>query len=126
MKIVILTLTLCCLMATRVMAASEEPVGTPIDFTVELNTIDPSDHGHQHPRTPVRPPKASMSDHTLHIQTAHPDYPILLLSSDETVVFESYIPSSVNEILLPSYLTGNYKLQLQSGRFSFTGEIELQ
>lgn len=76
-------------------------------------------------RSPVRPPKASLSGHTLYILTSHADYTLQLLSFDGTVVFETFVPSSVNEVQLPANLTGDYELQLQTQRFIFTGEVEL-
>lgn len=97
--------------------------GTSIDFSTEL--INPSGSGDIRPRTPVRPPKASLSVHTLYILTSHADYNLQLLSFDGTVVFETFVPSSVNEIQLPANLTGDYELQLQTRRFIFTGEVEL-
>lgn len=125
MKKLFFTFILCCLTVTHVMADPEEPVGTPIDFSITVSIINPSDHGNQQPRTPVRPPKASLSGHTLYILTSHADYTLQLLSFDGTVVFETFVPSSVNEIQLPSNLTGDYELQLQTRRFIFTGEVEL-
>lgn len=107
------------------MADPEEPVGTPIDFSITVSIINPGDHGNQQPRTPVRPPKAMLSGHTLYILTSHADYTLQLLSFDGTVVYETFVSSTVNEVVLPSSLTGCFKLQLWAEPYVFIGEIEL-
>ncbi len=97
--------------------------GYPINFSTEL--VDPTSSTINRPRGPVCPPEAMLSGHTLYILTSHGDYDLQLLSSDGTVVFETFVPSSFNEIQLPANLTGDYELQLQTQRFIFTGEVEL-
>lgn len=106
--------------ASRAQSVNE---GLSIDFSVQI--VNPTGSGHDRPRSPVRPPKASLSGHTLYILTSHADYNLQLLSFDGTVVFETFIPSPVNEVQLPANLTGDYELQLQTQRFIFTGEVEL-
>lgn len=106
--------------ASRAQTGSD---GTIINFSTQL--IDPTGSTINHPRSPIRPPKASLSGHTLYILTSHADYNLQLLSFDGTVVFETFVPSSVNEVQLPANLTGDYELQLQTRRFVFTGEVEL-
>lgn len=88
---------------------SMSTLATPIYFSV--NIIDTHSIGHQHPRSPMRPPQApeaSLDSHTLSIGE-HPDLLLRLLNSDETVVF-----SSVYEVQLPENITGDFELQLQT------------
>lgn len=127
MKKTLLILLLCFVYAAHGTASCIEPIGKPINFVVETNTniINPGGNGHSSPRGPVCPPEAMLSGHTLYILTEHPDYNLQLLSADDTVVYETFVPSSVNEIQLPSNLTGCFELQLQTRRFIFTGEVEL-
>ena len=127
MKKTLLILLLCFVYAAHGTASCIEPIGKPINFVVETNTniINPGGNGHSSPRGPVCPPEAMLSGHTLYILTSHADYTLQLLSFDATVVFETFVPSSVNEVQLPANLTGDYELQLQTERFIFTGEVEL-
>lgn len=97
--------------------------GTPIDFSTELTHVH---NGNVNiPRGPVCPPEAMLSGHTLYILTSHGDYDLQLLSSDGSVVYETFVSSTVNEVVLPSSLTGCFKLQLWAEPYVFIGEIEL-
>lgn len=97
--------------------------GTIINFSTQL--IDPTGSTINHPRSPIRPPKASLSGHTLYILTSHGDYDLQLLSADDTVVYETYVPCTVNVIALPTSLTGEFEIQLQTDTYIFIGRIEL-
>ncbi|MBR4368910.1 MAG: hypothetical protein IKP52_06380 [Prevotella sp.] len=127
MKKVLFFLLLCSLYVAHGTASCIDPVGEPIDFVVETNTniINPGGNGHSSPRGPVCPPEAMLSGHTLYILTSHGDYDLQLLSSDGSVVYETFVSSTVNEVVLPSSLTGCFKLQLWAEPYVFIGEIEL-
>ena len=97
--------------------------GTPIDFSTELTHVH---NGNVNiPRSPICPPEAVLSGHTLYILTAHADYTLQLLSANGTVVYETYVPSTVNVVALPTSLTGEFEIQLQTDTYIFIGRIEL-
>ena len=78
-----------------------------------------------HPRTPVQPPVVYIDDYTLTFES-HADFTLQLVSlDDETVVFETYVPSSAGEVQLPIYLIGEYELRLYTTSFLFAGYVEL-
>ena len=106
--------------ASRAQSGNE---GTSIDFSVQI--VNPTGSGDDRPRSPICPPKASLSSHTLYILTEHPDYNLQLLSADDTVVYETYVPSTVNVVALPTFLTGEFEIQLQTDTYIFIGRIEL-
>ena len=57
---------------------------------------------------------------------SHADFTLQVVSlDDESVVFETSVPSSVSEVQLPSYLTGEYELRLYTDSFLFAGYIDL-
>lgn len=57
---------------------------------------------------------------------SHIDYTLQVVSlDDETVVYDAYVPSSVSEVQLSSYLTGEYELRLYTDSFLFAGYIDL-
>ena len=92
---------------------------------VNLSIIKTKPIGHNVPRTPVRPPVVYLDDYTLTFES-HIDYTLQVVSlDDETVVYDAYVPSSVSEVQLPSYLTGEYELRLYTDSFLFAGYIDL-
>lgn len=124
MKKYLLSLVLCALCIAQVKAVSIDPEGQPVNFSV-IGIIDPESNGHLQPRSPICPPEAVLSGHTLYILTEHPDYNLQLLSADDTVVYETYVPSTVNVVALPTFLTGEFEIQLQTDTYIFIGRIEL-
>lgn len=121
-----LVLTVCMLCFFTVLSNAqipEVPSGIVIDFTTHY--FDPTGESANHPRSPICPPEAVLSGHTLYILTEHPDYNLQLLSADGTVVYETYVPSTVNVIALPSSLSGEFEIQLQTDTYIFIGRIEL-
>lgn len=99
--------------------------GMRIDFQVSIhNPTGVRNPVKRSPMRPLRPIEASLDGHTLSIGE-HPDLLLRLLNSDETVVFETYLPSSVYEVQLPENITGDFELQLQTDNVTFIGEIEL-
>ena len=92
---------------------------------VNLSIIKTKPIGHNVPRTPVRPPVVYLDDYTLTFES-HIDYTLQVVSlDDETVVYDAYVPGSVSEVQLPSYLTGEYELRLYTDSFLFVGYVEL-
>lgn len=93
---------------------SATSVGMRIYFQVSI--YNPTGVGNpikRSPMRPLRPIEASLDGHTLSIGE-HPDLLLRLLNCDETVVFETYLPSSVYEVQLPENITGDFELQLQT------------
>ena len=92
---------------------------------VNLSIIKTKPIGHSAPRSPVRPPVVYLDGYTLTFES-HADFTLQVVSfDDESVVFETSVPSSVSEVQLPSYLTGEYELRLYTDSFLFAGYIEL-
>lgn len=99
------------------------PTSTRIPFTTQK--IDKSKLGPGASRTPVRPPVVYLDDYTLSFGS-HADYTLQVVSlDDETVVYDAYVPGSVSEAQLPSYLAGEYELRLYTDSFLFSGYIDL-
>ena len=121
MKKVLLAMMLVC--STVVASASALlPPGEPIPFTSEKINKDKLGPGSS--RGPVQAPVVYLDDYTLLFET-HGDFVLQLVSSDDVVVYETCVPSSVSEVQLPSYITGEYELQLLTGSISFIGYIVL-
>ena len=83
--------------------------------------------GNDPDRGPVYVPSVSINDHTLTISD-HPDYVLQLVDpeDEDNVVYEVLIPAGVNTVILPSYLSGEYVIQLLWDVWRFWGYIELE
>lgn len=84
--------------------------------------------GNDHDRGPIYVPSVSIDDHTLTISDNHPDYVLQLVDpeDEDNVVYEVLIPAGVNTVILPSYLSGEYVIQLLWDVWRFWGYIELE
>lgn len=96
-----------------------------IPFTVEHILKGGADN--PLPKSPVRPPKATLENHLLTIITSHPDYTLTLLNEDGDVVWQTFVPEDVSTVTLPDALTGDYELRLypDSSNYYFYGDITL-
>ena len=119
-----LSLLLLCVFAFQFTTLSAfTPASTRILFTTQK--IDKSKLGPGESRTPVQPPVVYLDDYTLTFES-HADFTLQVVSlDDETVVYDAYVPGSVSEVQLPSYLTGEYELRLYTDSFLFVGYIDL-
>ena len=77
------------------------------------------------PRNPIEPPTVYLNDHTLYIYSDGRDFDLQVVASDETVVYSTYVSSSITEVQLPSTLSGAYHLELFNGDYVFIGGIAL-
>lgn len=76
-------------------------------------TEDPPINGENpNPRSPVLVPTASLDGYTFYLNGDHPDYVVRLLDEDDNVVYQTVMPSTVSNIVLPSTLSGYYQIQL--------------
>ena len=95
------------------------------DVDLHEGYVDPGgDNGGQH-RTPIEVPTVSLEDHTLFFETPCDGYTLRLLDEDGIVVFSTVIPSGTTSLVLPSYLSGEYEIQIIQGYLYYYGYIEL-
>jgi len=85
------------------------------------NTINVRKQGLHNPRTPVKRPTASISNHTLYIQGCNGC--ILQLISDNDIVYTTVISGGTVE--LPEEFTGTFRIEIIRGDYCFWAEIEL-
>lgn len=95
----------------------------PIDFTVSI--IDEMPIGHDRPKSPMRPPVVYIEDYTLTFVAGHPDYELFIKDEDGDVVYSTVVTSAETLVTLPSFLAGDYVIELTMGNWKFTGWIEL-
>lgn len=112
----VLTLALLPLSNVTVMAI-------PINFNV----------GYENPQNPLDDDKRSLTlvpevgieDYTLTFYTPCDGCVLRLLDENDIVVYSTIIPIGTTELVLPSYLSGDYKIQIVQGNLYFWGYVNL-
>lgn len=95
----------------------------PIDLSVSI--IHPNDGEHGQQRGPVVIPEVDLDGSTLAFVTPCDGCELLLLDEDGDVVYSTVIPVGATSLVLPSYLSGEYEIQIIRGNFCFYGMITL-
>ena len=96
--------------------------GDPLDLEVKKIDNKPIHSGD--PKSPVLIPTVWQDGSELEIETPHAEY-VLNIVSGTTVVYSVVVPANVSLVMLPSWLSGIYELQLIQGNLCFYGDIEL-
>ena len=112
----VLTLALLPLSNVTVMAI-------PINFNVGYeNPQNPQDDDK---RTLTLVPEVEIEDYTLTFYTPCDGCVLRLLDENDVVVYSTIIPTSTTELVLPSYLSGDYEIQIVQGNLYFWGYVNL-
>ena len=96
----------------------------PKDIDLTVGYTDPGNGG-QMPRTPIVIPHVAIDDYTLTFYTPCDGCKLLLLDENESLAFSTVIPVGTSTLVLPSYLSGEYQIQIISGNICFKGYINL-
>lgn len=102
------------LMMVYCMAVSASSFIYPTILNFYVRPIKPIGTGKPIPRSPIQTPAVEQDGHTLYFETGHADFTLLLIEEDSDEAYEVSIPSSVDIIVLPSTLSGDYELRLFS------------
>ena len=96
---------------------------TPIDVELQVRIEDPNVNKPGEPKTPILIPEVSIEDYTLTFDDSCIGCELRLLDEDGVLVYSTIITSGT--LVLPSYLSGEYELQIIRGIYCFYGFIEL-
>ena len=96
--------------------------GDPLDLEVRIIDDKPTQSGGS--KTPVLIPSVWQDGYELEIEAPHAEY-VLNIVSGTTVVYTVVVPANVSLVMLPSWLSGTYELQLIQGNLCFYGDIDL-
>ena len=80
---------------------------------------------HGHPKSPDETPIVYIDDYTLLFEVGHPEYFLNIKDEDGEIVYTTTVYSAQTEVVLPSTLSGDYKIELVMGNWLFTGWINL-
>lgn len=76
-------------------------------------------------RSPARKPTIIVSDRTFILNGAFEGCCLYLVSENDEVVFSYNIEVGCDEIMIPSYISGTFELQIVRGNICYYCEIEL-
>ena len=93
------------------------------EVSLEVRIEDPNNDKPPYPKTPILVPEVSIEDYTLTFDASCLGCELRLLDENGVMVYSSTITSST--LVLPSYLSGDYELQIISGIYCFYGYINL-
>jgi len=96
---------------------------SPISVQLQVRYDDPNDDQDPDPKTPVLVPEVSIDDYTLTFDDSCLGCELRLLDEDGELVYSTTITSDT--LVLPSYLEGEYELQIIRGIYCFYGYIDL-
>ena len=97
---------------------------TLVPLTVSIEE-DQQSLGPGHPRTPMTPPYVWIEDYTLSFEVNHPEYVLNIKDENNNVVYTTTVYSTQTQVILPSWLSGDYQIELVMGYWHFTGWINL-
>lgn len=95
----------------------------PIDIQLQVGYIDPSEDKDDPNRNPVLIPEVSIDEYTLYFDSSCENCILRLVDEEDEVVYTTLISSDT--LVLPSYLSGDYELQIIRDNWCFYGYIEL-
>ena len=97
----------------------------PDDIDLEAGYDDPDLDQNDYPRSPILIPHVGIDGYTLTFYTPCDGCTLRLLDESGNVVYTTVIPIGATTLVLPSYLSGEYRIEIIQGVFCFWGYIEL-
>ncbi|MBR0180561.1 MAG: hypothetical protein IJQ04_02710 [Prevotella sp.] len=94
-----------------------------IGFDVEL--VDPTQNHEPPKKGSVLVPSVSLYGNTLYFATTCDGCTLRLLDENDVVVYSTVIPTGTTSLVLPSYLSGEFEIQIIHGNYCFWGYIYL-
>ena len=77
------------------------------------------------PRNPTQTIEIGQDDHTLYMSNVGFDCVLRIIDDDDNVVYSTYVAASTNTVVLPSNLSGSYRIELVTDDWLFWGYILL-
>lgn len=108
-----------------VLASSLSGVMAQDEIDLEEGIVDPTEEYEPYQKGPVLVPSVSLDDHTLYFITPCDGCTLRLLDENDVVVYSTVIPTGTTSLMLPSYLSGEFEIQIIQGFYYFWGFINL-
>ena len=94
-------------------------------INLEVYITDPTEEYEPFQKGPIVIPSVSLEVHTLYFVTPCDGCTLRLVDANDDVVYSIVIPTSTTSLVLPSDLSGEYKIQIIQGNIYFWGYIVL-
>lgn len=120
-KSLMMMLMMAFLLLTSISVSAKQPT----DINLEAGYVDPEDEGGDPHRSPILIPEVGIDDYTLTFYTPCDGCTLRLLDENDNIAFVTMIPVGTTTLVLPSYLSGTYQIQIISGNICFWGYIDL-
>ena len=97
----------------------------PTDVDLEVGYYDPDEENQGSNRTTTFIPHLGIENYTLYFYTPCDGCVLRLSDENDNVVYSTVISTGATSLVLPSYLSGDYKIEIIQGIYCFWGYIEL-
>ena len=118
-SLVLMMMVLLPLSSVNVRADNPDIIG------LEVRYDDPGNGLSNDPKAPVLIPHVGIDGYTLYFYTPCDGCVLHLSDENDNVVYSTVIPTGSTSLVLPSYLSGDYKIEIIQGIYCFWGYIEL-
>lgn len=107
------------------LSSSQMLAQTPEDLDLEIGYNDPINGGDGFERGSISIPHVGIDGYTLYFYTPCDGCVLRLSDENDNVAYSTVIPTGAATLILPSYLSGIYKIEIIQGFYCFWGFIEL-
>lgn len=108
-----------------VLASSFSGAWANDDIDLEVGIVDPTGSYEPVEKSPVLVPSIGIEDYTLFFNTPCDGCTLRLLDENDAIVYSTIIPTGTTSLVLPSYLSGEYEIQIIQSNIYFWGYILL-
>ena len=105
---------------------SVQMMATPVVVSLEIGYEDPlNDQDNPH-KNPPFVPSVIQDDYEIRFLEIHPYYSLCIVDEDDEVVYSVAVWSFTTSVVLPSWLSGDYEIQLRpDDNYYLYGYIQL-
>ena len=96
---------------------------SPEEIPLQVGYVDPTSNQDDYQRAPIMIPRIEMDGYNITFYTPCDGCILRLLNEDGEVAYTTVINST--SLVLPSHLSGNYRIEIIRGNFCFWGYIYL-
>lgn len=97
----------------------------PEGIVLHLGYEDPNDGDDGLQRSPILVPEISLDGNSIIFDTPCDGCTLRLVDANDNVVYSTVIPTGTTSLVLPSSLSGEYKIEIIQGNLCFYGYINL-